>query len=378
MIPFIPGDYHRHVLCSQAPEALWGTFHPSLINLKILKELWLQQEIGDTHNNKQAYSTWPVWDSKNHIVSADLIKQHFCQILGMDSAPCTYLICKHVIPPTPSSSSVEHVELFDNQMIKHFPIIKQTELLANLSILDMEPPLKLYAYQVAEDIARCFQELKRIVQGTEAKVYVDNLTFNVHFESQAAWMNLCNTFLGSGAKDLLAAQLEKTIQNLQYKEPKSGLTFNTYIECHKTIYQSILALVKKTNYSAYDPSTQVFHFINGITDPELAQSKLSLNANHVQYSCNVDATIEYLMNQVSHHQVNQQFSTPGHLKTHNDHGRELEMPANKYSCEEWAQLLLDKKTIIQKCRAKANGNSHRGCGGWHGGGNCTGAPRVMK
>ncbi len=39
-------------------------FHPSLINLKILEELWLQQEIEDVHDNKEAYNTCSIWDSK--------------------------------------------------------------------------------------------------------------------------------------------------------------------------------------------------------------------------------------------------------------------------------------------------------------------------
>ncbi len=44
----------------------------------------------------------------------------------------------------------------------------------------------------------------------------------------------------------------------------------------------MLALAKKTNYTAYNPSTCVCHFLNGITDPALAQAKLSLEANWEQ------------------------------------------------------------------------------------------------
>ncbi len=43
-------------------------------------------------------------------------------------------------------------------------------------------------------------------------------------------------------------------------------------------------------------------------DPALAQAKLSIEANCAQYSGNFDATIEYLMNQVPLHQVNQQLN----------------------------------------------------------------------
>ncbi len=142
---------------------------------------------------------------------------------------------------------------------------------------------------------------------------------------------------------MLVAQLEKTIQNLQYNGPKQGFTFSTYVERHMTAYQSMLALAKKNNYTAYDPSTRVCHFLNDIMDSALAQAKLSADANHEQYSGNFDATVVYLMNQVSHHQINQQpniasvgSGAPGRLKTRNEHSRELVMPAIKYSCEEWA------------------------------------------
>ncbi len=167
-------------------------------------------------------------------------------------------------------------------MIKLYPIIKPTELLSNLIVPGVEHPLKLYTRKAAENNTHCFQELKRIVQGTEAKVYVDK--FNIHLVFCVAWKKLYNTFLGAGAKDMLAAQLEKTIQNLRYSGPKHGFTFATYVERHKDAYQSMLTLAKKTDYVVYDPSTRVRHFLNGIMDPSLAQAKLSLEANCEQYS----------------------------------------------------------------------------------------------
>lgn len=100
---------------------------------------------------------------------------------------------------------------------------------------------------------------------TKARVYVDE--FNVHSEFCFAWRKLYNTFLGAVVKDMLATQLKKTIQNLHYNRPKLGFTFSTYVECHKTSYQSMLALAKKSNYTAYNLSTHVCHFLNGIMDP---------------------------------------------------------------------------------------------------------------
>ncbi len=137
-------------------------FHPSLVNLKNLKELRLQQEIEDAHDNKEAYDTRPVWDPKNQAASANLIKQHFSQIQGTDGAPCTYLMRKQVIPPPTSGPSNECAKLFDNQMIKKYPISKPLDLLSNIFAPDVEPPLNIFTHKVVEDNAQCFQELKHI------------------------------------------------------------------------------------------------------------------------------------------------------------------------------------------------------------------------
>ncbi len=60
------------------------------------------------------------------------------------------------------------------------------------------------------------------------------------------------------------------------------------------------------------------------------------------YSGNFNATVEYLMNQVQHQQVNQQLNipnvgsvAPGHLCTLNDQGKDLKMPLVNDSSEEW-------------------------------------------
>lgn len=143
---------------------------------------------------------------------------------------------------------------------------------------------------------------------------------------------------------------------LRYSGPKKGFTFSTYVECHKDAYQNMLTLAKKTDYVVYNPSTCVRHFLNGITDPSLTQVKLSLEANHEQYSGNFDACVEYLMNQVTHQQVNQQINivsvgsgAPNCLKTKDKCHNNIVMPLVEYTNEQWAQLSSGQKTSIQKC-----------------------------
>ncbi len=83
---------------------------------------------------------------------------------------------------------MDHAQLFDDQMIKLYPIIKSPDLLLNMTVLGLEPPLKLYTSEAAEDNACCFQELKHIVQGAEAKVYVDE--FDVHLPLGGKYITL--------------------------------------------------------------------------------------------------------------------------------------------------------------------------------------------
>ncbi len=115
----------------------------------------------------------------------------------------------------------------------------------------------------------------------------------------------------------------------------------------------MLAIAKTTSYITYDPNTCVHHFLNGITDPSLAQAKLSLKANFMQYGGNFDATVKYLMPQVAHQQVNKQLSissvgnsTACRLKTCDDEGHDLEMPLICYSPKEWAKLSSAQKSSI--------------------------------
>ncbi len=161
---------------------------------------------------------------------------------------------------------------------------------------------------------------------------------------------------------MLAAQLEKTIQNLCYNGPKRGFNFTMYVERHKAAYQTMLALAKKTDCTTYDPSTCVCHFLNGIMDPALAQAKLSLKANCKMNSVNFDATVEYFMNQVQHHQVTHQLNiasvgggAPGCLRNCDDQGNNLEIPLIAYSPEDWAQSSSFQKSSIRKRSAAADG-----------------------
>ncbi len=92
-------------------------FNPSLISLKVLKELWFQQEFEDAYDDKVAFNTWPTGDCHNHTASADLIEQHFCQIHGIDEAHCSCLMRKILIPPTVTNCSDEQAKMFNKQMI---------------------------------------------------------------------------------------------------------------------------------------------------------------------------------------------------------------------------------------------------------------------
>ncbi len=72
-----------------------GKYCPSHITLDSIEELWFQQEIEEAYNNKVDYDIRPTWDVKNCNAGTDLIRQHFCQIQGINGAPCPYLMHKN-------------------------------------------------------------------------------------------------------------------------------------------------------------------------------------------------------------------------------------------------------------------------------------------
>ncbi len=126
-------------------------------------------------------------------------------------------------------------------------------------------------------------------------------------------------------------------------------------------YQSMLAFAKKTNYIAYDTGTCMCHFLNGIMNPSLTQTNLLLDTNHNQFSGTFDATIEYLMNQVTHQQGNQHLNfdhvnsgANKSLKTKGDQGHNLEMPVINYSPEVWTQLSSANSSLCKYCTQSSN------------------------
>ncbi len=75
-------------------------FRPSIITLDDIKELCLQWQIEETHNNKVAQLKCLRWDTRICEVIIDLINEHFPQIHGANRAPCTYIMWKGHFWPT--------------------------------------------------------------------------------------------------------------------------------------------------------------------------------------------------------------------------------------------------------------------------------------
>ncbi len=103
------------------------------------------------------------------------------------------------------------------------------------------------------------------------------------------------------------------------------------------------------------------------------------------YSGDFDATNEYLMNQVQHHQVTQQLNiasvgsgAPGRLCTRDDQGNSLEMPLIAYLPEDWTQLSSSQNSSIRKCCTVADGEQCRTCCGGHTGCGSSGGNRKRQ
>ncbi len=88
------------------------------------------KKIEEAHNNKVAYNNHPKWDSKNCAFNADLIEQHLSDP-NIYGTPCAYHIQENPTPAAELPISLG-VDLFDGQIIKQLPIIKNIKLLSDL------------------------------------------------------------------------------------------------------------------------------------------------------------------------------------------------------------------------------------------------------
>ncbi len=93
---------------------------------------------------------------------------------------CPYLMHEDtVLAPLLTGTEVSlGMNLFDNQIINQYTIVKHHELHSHTPLPDDKPPLNIYTCKTGEDNACCFLVLKRIVQCTETRVYVDK--FSLH------------------------------------------------------------------------------------------------------------------------------------------------------------------------------------------------------
>jgi len=266
----------------------------------------------------------------------------------------------------------------DEIMVQYYPMTRPGIDLRLQAPRDIGPAF--FTSKFRYDNTMCYHELKKIVEGTEAEVYVDEFTLTTDFCS--AWQRVYNTFLGEGSKHILAGELEAKIANSRYTGPRKGFTFTSYVERHKTAYQGMLALEKKTDYRAYDPGTRVRKFLAGIQDPALSQAKLSIQANSEKYGSDFDACVDYLTNCVGMQQSNQRIAVAATgsstadnaktLKTHDAQGCELVMPAIFYNKPQWDQLSKAQQESVRERRNAKNTNSSNtrpGRGGGSGGRN---------
>ncbi len=81
--------------------------------------------------------------------------------------------------------------------------------------------------------------------------------------------------------------------------------FNILPTCCQHIANILPTCTTKAYCKITDRGTKVQYFLNGITDPVLAQAKLSLPANPDKHASDFDVTVKNFTNQVLHRQVNQ-------------------------------------------------------------------------
>lgn len=76
-------------------------YNPDFISMHAC--LW--HEIKEAHNNKVTKANHPKWVAKNQAMSTNQIKEFFCQVQGIDGAPCVYLMCSTTLTNQSMSNS---------------------------------------------------------------------------------------------------------------------------------------------------------------------------------------------------------------------------------------------------------------------------------
>lgn len=105
----------------------WGIhpFYSLIISCSMTESLCLQQEIEEAHDISVALKNCPEWDSTRRAASADLIKDHFHQIQGVNGVPCTSYLMQE--------DTISNVKVFREkepshnlQLIKDYLIVVKT------------------------------------------------------------------------------------------------------------------------------------------------------------------------------------------------------------------------------------------------------------
>ncbi len=151
------------------------------------------------------------------------------------------------------------------------------------------------------------------------------------------------------ANDIVAAALDNKIQHLKYSGMKKGFTFVTNVEQQKSTYQAMLALTKKTDHVAYDPTIRVHNFLNSISDHLLSLAYLSDIANPDKYDCDFDTTNQVLYQQEKQYLqfVNVQQGASTTLTTKDNNGDDFEMLTIFYFPQQWTKLTFAHKAIMR-------------------------------
>ncbi len=116
------------------------------------------------------------------------------------------------------------------------------------------------------DSAMCYAELKIIRKNTSSETCINK--FHKICNVCSANKTLRLTFLGPRFTQHHARQLKEELHALKYKGKYKHSNFQTYIACHKKIYQKMQSL-KTNGYTGIDFGTCVHYLLGGIKEPSL-------------------------------------------------------------------------------------------------------------
>ncbi len=198
---------------------------------RVVFDMDLQRSREEKHDNDLYQKDRSWWDSVDHEQSLTNIREYFKSLQETNEAPCSYMLCPHIVPLVHKNQATGLCRDPNKTMIERCPIIPFEQHGFYYGGTDSKLLEEIYDLQFPEyavDSAMCFVELKLIIEKTPAESCI-NETHDVC----ATFKKLQLSFLGPVFTQRYPANLKM-----------SCAIFGTGASTNKTTFSCIMPITR--------------------------------------------------------------------------------------------------------------------------------------